>query len=42
MIENKTQQFSRFYLNANKSKFNEIKESGFIVGEIKNSSKTRK
>ncbi len=35
MFENKTQQFSRFYLNDNRSRFFDFKETEFHVEEIK-------
>ena len=42
MIENKTHQFSRFYLNDNKFKFNELKESEFLIEEERISSQIKK
>ena len=42
MFKNKTQQFSRFYLNDNKSKLNEYKNPEFVVEEVKISILTKK
>ncbi len=42
MFENKTQQFSRFHLNNNNSKFNELKESEPFAKKVEISTQTRK